>query len=71
MIFSENLIVAVKFAWWWSARRQRFFFSRPFQDGGRLLEMRHCSNWDSYLEIFQEKIEVKKPKKGGYDESRT
>ena len=30
-------------------------FLRPLQDGGRLLELRRCSNWDSYLEKFQEK----------------
>ena len=32
-----------------------FFFTRPLQDCRRLLELRHCSNWDSYLEKSQKK----------------
>ena len=33
------------------------FCLRPLQDGGRLLELRHCSAWDSwsYLQKFHEK----------------
>ena len=35
------------------------FFLRPLQDGGRLLVLRQYSNWNSPLEKFQEKIDVK------------